>query len=57
MRLLNFRIEGRESFGALGPKGVVDLGVRLRGTGVGRGEGNIVSALRAGLRIWTSSSA
>ncbi len=57
MRLLNFRIEGRESFGALGPKGVVDLGVRLRGAGVGRGEGNIVSALRAGLTGPVSSMA
>ncbi len=44
MKLLNFRVEGRESFGALGPHGVVDLGVRLRDTG-----GTIVGALRAGL--------
>ena len=57
MRLLNFCIEGRESFGALGPKGVVDLGVRLRGAGVGRGAGNIVSALRAGLTGPVSSMA
>ncbi len=57
MKLLNFRVEGRESFGALGPQGVVDLGVRLRGTGVGRGEGNIVSALRAGLAGPVSSMA
>ena len=42
MRWLNFRIDGRESFGALGPKGVVDLGARCA-------QGNIVSALRAGV--------
>ncbi len=49
MKLLNFRVEGRESFGALGPQGVVDLGVRLRGARLGSDGGNIVSALRGGL--------
>ena len=29
MKLLNFRAEGRESVGALGPHGIVDLGARL----------------------------
>jgi 2-keto-4-pentenoate hydratase/2-oxohepta-3-ene-1,7-dioic acid hydratase in catechol pathway len=29
LKLLNFRAEGRESVGALGPSGIVDLGARL----------------------------
>jgi 2-keto-4-pentenoate hydratase/2-oxohepta-3-ene-1,7-dioic acid hydratase in catechol pathway len=29
LKLLNFRVEGRESVGALGPRGIVDLGARL----------------------------
>ena len=29
MKLLNFRAEGRESVGAMGPHGIVDLGARL----------------------------
>ncbi len=29
MKLLNFRAEGRESVGVLGPRGIVDLGARL----------------------------
>lgn len=42
MRLLNFRIDGRDSFGALSAQGVVDLGARC-------GQPNLVAALRAGL--------
>jgi 2-keto-4-pentenoate hydratase/2-oxohepta-3-ene-1,7-dioic acid hydratase in catechol pathway len=44
VKLLNFRIEGRETCGALGPRGVIDLGARLRGSAT-----DIVSLLRAGL--------
>lgn len=44
MKLLNFRAEGRDSFGALGPRGVIDLGVRLRIAAT-----DAVSFLRAGL--------
>ncbi|MEP7242749.1 MAG: fumarylacetoacetate hydrolase family protein [Gammaproteobacteria bacterium] len=44
MKLLNFRVDGRESFGALGPKGIIDLGARLRTNGT-----DIVSMLRSGL--------
>lgn len=44
MKLLNFRAEGRDSYGVLGPRGVMDLGARLRGAAT-----DIVSALRAGL--------
>jgi 2-keto-4-pentenoate hydratase/2-oxohepta-3-ene-1,7-dioic acid hydratase in catechol pathway len=44
LKLLNFRVEGRESFGALGPRGVVDLGARLHG-----GVKDVVSCLRADL--------
>ena len=29
MKLLNFRVEGRESVGALGARGIIDLGARL----------------------------
>jgi 2-keto-4-pentenoate hydratase/2-oxohepta-3-ene-1,7-dioic acid hydratase in catechol pathway len=42
VRLLNFRIDGRDSFGALSAQGVVDLGARC-------GQPNLVAALRAGL--------
>ena len=44
MKLLNFRVEGRDSFGVLGSRGVMDLGARLRG-----GATDVVSFLRAGL--------
>lgn len=44
MKLLNFRAEGRDSFGALGPRGLVDLGARLRTTAT-----DVVSFLRMGL--------
>jgi 2-keto-4-pentenoate hydratase/2-oxohepta-3-ene-1,7-dioic acid hydratase in catechol pathway len=44
LKLLNFRAEGRDSFGALGPRGVIDLGVRLRIAAT-----DAVSFLRAGL--------
>jgi 2-keto-4-pentenoate hydratase/2-oxohepta-3-ene-1,7-dioic acid hydratase in catechol pathway len=44
LKLLNFRAEGRESFGALGRGGVVDLGARLR-----TGATDVISFLRAGL--------
>ena len=44
MKLLHFRAEGRESFGALGSRGIMDLGARLRG-----GAADIPSFLRAGL--------
>lgn len=43
MRLLNFRAEGRESVGALGPNGVVDLGARL-----GHGVTDVLTLIRAG---------
>jgi 2-keto-4-pentenoate hydratase/2-oxohepta-3-ene-1,7-dioic acid hydratase in catechol pathway len=49
VRLLNFRVSGRDSFGALGPGGVIDLGARLGDLGSPQTEPNIVSALRAGL--------
>ena len=48
MKLLNFRVGDRESFGALGTEGVVDLGARLRGGAV-PGVTDAVSMLRAGL--------
>jgi 2-keto-4-pentenoate hydratase/2-oxohepta-3-ene-1,7-dioic acid hydratase in catechol pathway len=44
LKLLNFRVEGRETCGALGPRGVIDLGARLRGSAT-----DIVALLRAGL--------
>lgn len=44
MKLLHFRAEGRESFGALGSRGIMDLGARLRG-----GATDITSFLRLGL--------
>jgi 2-keto-4-pentenoate hydratase/2-oxohepta-3-ene-1,7-dioic acid hydratase in catechol pathway len=44
LKLLNFRVEGRETCGALGPRGVIDLGARLRGSAT-----DVVSLLRAGL--------
>ena len=44
MRLLNFRVAGRDSFGALGAHGVVDLGRHLRGAAA-----DVISFLRADL--------
>jgi 5-carboxymethyl-2-hydroxymuconate isomerase len=44
LKLLNFRAEGRESFGVLGSRGILDLGARLRG-----GATDIASFLRLGL--------
>jgi 2-keto-4-pentenoate hydratase/2-oxohepta-3-ene-1,7-dioic acid hydratase in catechol pathway len=44
LKLLNFRAEGRESYGVFSPRGVMDLGARLRG-----GATDIASFLRGGL--------
>ena len=44
MKLVSFRAEGRSSCGALGPRGVIDLGTRL-----GQRAGDVLSLLRAGL--------
>ncbi|HVY82863.1 MAG TPA: fumarylacetoacetate hydrolase family protein [Steroidobacteraceae bacterium] len=44
MKLLNFRAEGRDSFGILSSRGVMDLGARLRG-----GATDIATFLRLGL--------
>jgi 5-carboxymethyl-2-hydroxymuconate isomerase len=44
VKLLNFRAEGRESFGTLGSRGIMDLGARLRG-----GATDITSFMRLGL--------
>jgi 2-keto-4-pentenoate hydratase/2-oxohepta-3-ene-1,7-dioic acid hydratase in catechol pathway len=45
VKLLNFRVGGRESFGAVGPDGgIVDLGARLH-----TGATDVISLLRAGL--------
>ena len=44
MRLLNFEVEGRQSCGALGSRGVVDLGARL-----GSRAQDVLSLLRADL--------
>ncbi len=44
MKLLNFRAEGRDSVGVLGPRGVVDLGARL-----GPKATDVLALLRAGL--------
>lgn len=44
MKLVNFRAEGRESVGALGPKGIVDLGARL-----GHDVTDALTLLRSGL--------
>jgi 2-keto-4-pentenoate hydratase/2-oxohepta-3-ene-1,7-dioic acid hydratase in catechol pathway len=44
LRLLNFRVEDRDGFGALGSRGIVDLGARLR-TSVT----DVISSLRIGL--------
>ncbi len=43
MKLLNFRAEGRETFGALGSRGVFDLGARLRTSAP-----DVISFLRSG---------
>jgi 2-keto-4-pentenoate hydratase/2-oxohepta-3-ene-1,7-dioic acid hydratase in catechol pathway len=44
VKLLHFRAEGRESFGTLGSRGIMDLGARLRG-----GATDLASFLRFGL--------
>jgi len=44
LKLLNFRVEDRDSFGALGRHGVVDLGARLHGPAT-----DVASFLRTGL--------
>lgn len=44
MRLVNFRAEGRSSCGALGSRGILDLGTRL-----GQQASDVLSLLRAGL--------
>ena len=44
MRLVNFRAEGRGSCGALGTRGILDLGARL-----GPHAGDVISLLRSGL--------
>jgi 2-keto-4-pentenoate hydratase/2-oxohepta-3-ene-1,7-dioic acid hydratase in catechol pathway len=56
VKLLNFSVQGRETFGALGSEGVIDLGARLRARGGARstfGEAaavtDVISLLRAGL--------
>ncbi len=43
MRLLNFRVGNRESYGALGPRGIVDFGTRLA-----TGAPDLMSCVRAG---------
>jgi 2-keto-4-pentenoate hydratase/2-oxohepta-3-ene-1,7-dioic acid hydratase in catechol pathway len=43
LKLLNFHAAGRDSFGVLGPRGVVDLGARLH-----NGATDVVSFLRLG---------
>lgn len=43
MKLLNFRAEGRDTFGVLGPRGIVDLGARLHVP-------DLISFVRAGLQ-------
>jgi 5-carboxymethyl-2-hydroxymuconate isomerase len=48
LKLLNFRVRGRETFGALGTEGVVDLGARLS-KGVAADVTDVVSMLRADL--------
>ncbi len=44
MKLLNFRAEGRDSVGALGPNGIVDLGARL-----GHDVTDVLTFIRSGL--------
>jgi len=44
LRLVNFRAEGRSSCGALGSRGILDLGTRL-----GQQASDVLSLLRAGL--------
>ncbi len=53
MKLLNFRVGALESFGALGPGGVVDLGARLPRDR----HWDIMSALRAGIIDSTAAAA
>jgi 5-carboxymethyl-2-hydroxymuconate isomerase len=45
LKLLNFLAEGRESFGVLGARGIVDLGARLQPHA-----SDVISMLRAGLQ-------
>jgi len=47
VKLLNFHVEGRNSFGVLGPRGIVDLGARVRSP-----VSDVVSLLRAGAIEW-----
>ena len=47
MKLLNFHVEGRDSFGVLGSRGIVDLGARVRAP-----VSDVVSLLRAGAIDW-----
>ncbi len=44
LKLLNFRARGRNSYGLIGPRGIIDLGARLRAEPT-----DLLSALRAGL--------
>ena len=44
MKLLNFRAQGRETFGVLGTRGITDIGARQRAAG---GPGDILSFVRA----------
>jgi 2-keto-4-pentenoate hydratase/2-oxohepta-3-ene-1,7-dioic acid hydratase in catechol pathway len=43
LRLLNFRVDGRDSCGVLGPNGIVDLGERMRGSAA-----DVTSLVRSG---------
>jgi len=43
LRLLNFRVDGRDSYGVLGPNGIVDLGERMRGSAA-----DVTSLVRSG---------
>lgn len=51
MRLLNFRVAGRESFGVLNSRGIVDLGVRMES-----GISDLMSFVRAGNVAATSAA-
>jgi 2-keto-4-pentenoate hydratase/2-oxohepta-3-ene-1,7-dioic acid hydratase in catechol pathway len=44
LKLLNFHVEGRDSFGILSPRGIVDLGARLQTQAT-----DVLSFVRAGL--------
>ena len=43
MKLLNFQVKGRDSYGLLGARGIIDLGARLPGEA-----GDVLSFVRAG---------